>query len=167
MHITPIYIAFSPNYSLPNFPIEWLEEEYVNHPKANVPKITKLGRKLLSEANSLLYTVVVNEPISKTTKRITKAIKKFERVLIIAESDESFSLAYFDALEKLGVCYKTINNPQKALTYLSRALECKTLLRNEKDKYKEIQNLAIMMVHCKTSKLCLIRLALSVLLMKV
>eukprot|EP00956_Cyclotella_meneghiniana_P025185 scaffold52017_cov48-Cyclotella_meneghiniana.AAC.4 len=118
--------------------LEWLEEEYVNHPKANVPKITKLGRKLLSEGNNLLYTDVFNEPISKTTKRITKAIKKFERVLIIAESDESFALAYFDALEKLGCCYRTINNPQKALIYLSRALECKTLLRNEKDKYKEI-----------------------------
>lgn len=92
----------------------------------------------MSEGNDLLNVAVVNEPISKTTKRISKAIRKFEGVLSIAESDDSYSLACLDALEKLGVCYNTIKNPRKALTYLSRALEYKCLLRNEKDKYKEI-----------------------------
>jgi len=121
--------------------IEWLEEEYVNHPKAVLPSINKLGRKRLSEGNDLLNTEVINEAISKTTKRITKAIRKFEEVLSIAESNPDFSLARLDALEKLGVCYRIINNPRKALTYLSKALECprcQKLLCNEKDKHKEL-----------------------------
>ena len=92
----------------------------------------------MSEGINLVTAEVCNEPISKTTKRITKAIQKFEGVLSIAESDDSFALARLDALRKLGVSYKSINNPRKALTYLSRALECKALLCTKEEMYKGI-----------------------------
>lgn len=122
--------------------LEWLEKEYVTHPRATVPKINEEGRRLLSEGNYILDHVMgttENEKNPrKTNKRVRKAVKCFEEFLKIAESSDSYLEARVDGLYRLALCHKTMDNPQKALIYLNQALEHQTILRQEKDMHKEI-----------------------------